>query len=107
MTKRLSYANRSVVFIMRLLGILLVLAAAIVLVFFSSMQAMESNVLLREGLEARAQVIFHRKDAVDLTKYFTAACIEDDGELSAGRYNDFTISLYNHKIDAPLQWVMP
>lgn len=34
MTKRLSYANRAVVFIMRLLGILLALALAAVLAFF-------------------------------------------------------------------------
>jgi hypothetical protein len=107
MTKRLSYANRAVVFIMRLLGILLALALAVVLVFFSAMQAMETNVLLREGLDARAQVIFHKKDSVDLAKYFSAVCIDADQELKEGRYDDFTISLYNHKIDAPLQWILP
>ena len=101
------YLNRTLLFILKCILIVCIILLLCVCIFFSATHLANLDVLVREGLKARAEVIFHLDETIDLTSYFTEECMEKDTELTEQRFQNYSITAYNQKIDMPAVWVWP
>ena len=96
-----SYPRRTLLFFLRGFIIILLIIFVAIIFFFAASHMSNIDILVREGMKARAQVIYHEDDAdeIDLTKYFSQECIDQDTELKNDAYSNFTITGYNQKVD--------
>lgn len=107
MGNRKKYLIRALSFILKyaVIGLLIILIA--VTVFFSVTHLSNIDIMVREGMKARAKVVYNQDESIDLTNYFTQNCLNADDELNNGRYEGYTITGYNQKTDFSMAWVWP
>ena len=82
-------------------------AALVVLAFYSAMDYMNAQTLVKDGMQLRAEVIIKGDDPTSLTKVFSKGFLEQDTQLSSGLYRSFTISNIDYSAEVGFSLVMP
>lgn len=104
---RYATARRSIWYILK---ILLVLVAAIALalgVFVAGLYTSNIYIILQDGMELRAECILQGGAQSDLTEYFTEDFIAQDTALSAGAYDQFTVSAFDYRLEVEKLFALP
>lgn len=95
----------------RLLALFCVLGV-ITLVFYFAMNATNIYIILKDGMAKRAQVVMMGQDE-DLTRYFSAAYLERDAQLSEAKngqsmyQNYYSITGFDHRMNLDWVWCWP
>ncbi len=95
----------------RLLGLTVVLGM-MVIGFYYAMNITNMNVVLKDGMARRAQVVMMQEDVSELTKFFQKSFLERDpavqNTLSGySPYQDYNIRGIDHRLEMGFTWVWP
>lgn len=95
----------------RLLAVTLILSLVVV-TFYYAMNLSNIQLVLKDGMARRAEVVMKEEDASELTKYFVSSFLERDEALVnavLGRtsYHKYSITGIDHRIDMGFTWVWP
>lgn len=95
----------------RLIAVCAVLAV-IVVGFYYAMNVANMQVVLKDGMAKRAQVVMMDQNASELTKYFQTAFLERDELLIMARneqspYKDYNINGIDHRLSMSWMWAWP
>ncbi|MBR6029357.1 MAG: hypothetical protein IKP40_09730 [Clostridia bacterium] len=108
----MKYLRRFVWFLaFRLTAAALILGLA-VCAFYYAMNLTNVQIVLKDGLARRAQVVMRMEDGQELTKYFQQTYLERDAALLAAEqgtspYQNYTIRGIDHRIDLGFTWIWP
>ena len=89
---------------------LLIWAAAIglvVLAFFAGMDYMNAHILIKDGMQERANVIILGDDPSTLTQVFSKNFLAEDELLSSDPYQSYDVSDFDYDIDVSFALVFP
>ncbi len=108
----MKYLRRVVWFVASRLFLGTVVAGLCVVVFYYAMNLANIQVVLKDGLAKRAQVILMDENPAELTKYFQTAYLERDTALIASEqglspYENYTIRGIDHRMEMGFTWVWP
>ena len=95
----------------RLLAAALVFGLA-VCAFYYAMNLTNVQIVIKDGLARRAQVVMRMEDGAELDKYFQQSYLERDAALLSAQqgtspYQDYTIRGIDHRIDLGFTWIWP
>lgn len=95
----------------RLFVVCLVLGLSVV-TFYYAMNLANIQIILKDGMARRAEVVMEDAEWDELTKYFQAGFLERDSDLIAARsgeskYRDYKITGIDHRIDMGFVWIWP
>ena len=62
-------------------------------------------ITLKEGMQARVDVVFKKSETADLSKFFTRNFLDEDKVLRSNTYTDFEIQTYDYKLEIKQLWV--
>lgn len=82
-------------------------AALVILSFYAAMDFMNAQVLVKDGLQLRAEVIIKGDDPTALSKVFSKSFLEQDALLSSGLYRSYAISRVDYGADVAFHLIMP
>lgn len=108
----MKYLRRLIWYIATRLLVFTLIAGLMVTVFYYAMNLANIQVVLKDGMARRAQVIMMDEDAGELTKYFQTAFLERDAALIAAQqgqspYEDYTIRGIDHRLEMSFVWMWP
>ena len=84
-----------------------VAAALVVLSFFAAMDFMNAQILVKDGLQLRAEVIIKGDDPTALTRVFSKGFLEQDTQLSAGTYHSYAVSGIDYNASVNFLLILP
>lgn len=95
----------------RLIAICAVLAVVLV-GFYYAMNVSNMQVVLKDGMAKRAQVVMMGQEETELSKYFLKAFLERDEVLLATRtgkspYKDYNVNGIDHRLSMSWMWCWP
>jgi hypothetical protein len=82
-------------------------AALVVLAFYAAMDYMNAEVLVKDGLQLRAEVIIKGDDPTALTKVFSKSFLEQDAQLSSSAYRAYSITGVDYGADVGFCLILP
>ena len=82
-------------------------AALIVLSFYAAMDFMNAQILVKDGLQLRAEVIIKGEDPTALSKVFSKSFLEQDTLLSSGIFRSYVISDFDYSAEVNFHLIMP
>ncbi len=100
-------AKRAIWFFMRTVLLILLLAGLCYAAFETAMRSSNLYILATEGLQLRAQCILQDGPKEQLRSYFTSGFIQEDAELTAGTYSDYTIKDFDYRVEVKAISVLP
>jgi len=100
-------ARRSIWYILKALIITIAVLALCLGMFVTGMYVSNIYILTTEGMEKRAECILMDTSIFDLTEYFTEDFVRSDTALYDGRYNDFTVTAFDYRLDIESFYVLP
>lgn len=109
----MKYLRRIVWFFANRLFILCLILGLIVTVFYYSMNLSNIQIVLKDGMAARAKHIMGMTESrKDLEKYFHPVCLENDelyqkAETEGSPYQDYNIRGIDHRMEMGFVWVWP
>lgn len=108
----MKYLRRLIWFIAARLFVVTLIAGLMVVVFYYAMNLTNIQVVLKDGLARRAQVIMMDEPSSELTKYFQTAYLERDNMLIAAQqglspYEDYTVRGIDHRMEMGFLWLWP
>jgi hypothetical protein len=95
----------------RLIGICVVLAILII-GFYYAMNMANMQVVIKDGMAKRAQVVMMGQDASELSRYFMPSFVERDEVLLAARngispYMNYNVVGIDHRVSMSWMWCWP
>ena len=109
----MKYLRRIVWFFANRLLLLCLILGLIVTVFYYAMNLSNIQIVLKDGMAARAKQIMGMTDSrKDLEKYFLPVCLEND-ELyqktvaEGSPYEDYNVRGIDHRMEMGFVWVWP
>ena len=81
--------------------------ALVVLAFYAAMDFMNAQILTKDGLQLRAEVIIKGDDPTALSKVFSKSFLEQDSQLSSGLYRSYVISDLDYSAEVGFHLIMP
>jgi len=108
----MKYLRRVIWFLASRLFVGTLVAGLMVVVFYYAMNLANIQVVLKDGLAKRAQVILMDENPAELTKYFQTAYLERDTALIASEqglspYENYTVRGIDHRMEMGFTWVWP
>ena len=108
----MQYLRRLVWYIASRLLVITLVLGLMVTGFYYAMNVTNINVVLKDGMACRAQVIMMTEDSSELTKYFQESFIQRDPQVQnaiAGysAYKDYNIRGMDHRLEMSFFWVWP
>ena len=109
----MKYLRRIVWFFANRLLVLCLILGLIVTVFYYAMNLSNIQIVLKDGMAARAKYIMGMNDSrKDLEKYFQAVCLENDEylrktETEGSPYQDYNVRGIDHRMEMGFLWVWP
>lgn len=109
----MKYLRRIVWFIANRLLVLCLILGLIVTVFYYAMNLSNIQIVLKEGMAARAKYIMGMTDnRKELDKYFQAVCLENDAFFQktvaeGSPYQDYNVRGIDHRMELGFFWVWP
>ena len=84
-----------------------VAAALVVLSFYAAMDFMNAQILVKDGLQLRAEVIIKGDDPTALSKVFSKSFLEQDTLLSTGVYRSYAVTDMDYSADVGFHLILP
>ncbi len=84
-----------------------VVVGLVALAFFSAMDYMSIQTLVKDGLQVRADVVIKGEDPSLLSKVYSKSFLEQDALLKSTTYQPFDVSSYDYHADIGLALVFP
>jgi len=109
----MKYLRRIVWFFANRLLVFCLILGLIVTVFYYAMNLSNIQIVLKDGMAARAKYIMGMNDSrKDLEKYFQAVCLENDEylqktEKEGSPYQDYNVRGIDHRMEMGFLWVWP
>lgn len=105
----MTYLRRLVWFLASRLFIVTMVLGLAVTVFYYAMNLTNIQVVLKDGMAARAKVIMMGDPVSGLTRYFQPAFLERDEMLNdeTQPYDDYTIRGIDHRLEMGFLWTWP
>lgn len=109
----MQYLRRTVWYIAGRLFVICLVIGLMVTVFYYAMNLSNIQIILKDGMAARAKVIMmDDADADVLKKYFQHSYLENDPDLTAAKqgrspYADYKVRGIDHRMDMNFFWVWP
>ncbi len=107
----MKYLRRFLGFLASRLVIITLVAAFLVMIFYTCMNYANIYILLSDGMKTRAEVVLTREDAKRLNDYFRAEFLDQDETLNIAfsensPYMDYDITDFDHllKVEAIRSW---
>jgi len=110
--ENVKYLRRLIWYISSRLLILLCVLGLMTMAFYFSMNATNIYIILKDGMAKRAQVVMMGEE-MDLTSYFSQACLDRDRQLAEALngqstyQNYYTITGFDHRISLDSFWCWP
>ena len=82
-------------------------ALLIVLSFYAAMDYMNAQILIKDGLQLRAEVIIKGDDPTALSKVFSKSFLEKDTLLSSGVYRSYAVTELDYSADVNFHLILP
>lgn len=94
------------------LFLVLVLLSAFTVTFYYAMNASNINIVLKDGMAKRAQVIMMQEDSSELTKFFQPSYLQRDENLllaleKKSPYQYYTVRGIDHRLSMTWMWCWP
>ncbi len=103
----MKYILRLLMFLLKNLVLIIVVGALLVIAFTFAMDASNVYIIANDGMKARAGVVLGVEEAVELTKFFTRNCLENDALLRSSQYTDYNIRAVDYRADIEWLWAWP
>lgn len=108
----MKFLRRFVWYLSSRLIIICIVLTVLIIAFYYAMNMANLQVVIKDGMAKRAQVVMMNHDAAELNKYFSASFIERDDVLNAVRdglspYKDYQIVGIDHRISMSWMWCWP
>ena len=108
----MKYLRRFVWYLASRLLIVVLVLGLMVISFYYAMNLANIQIVLKDGMAKRAQVVMMEEDTSELTKYFQVSFIERDAALVVtaqgnSPYRDYNIRGIDHRIEMGFTWVWP
>lgn len=81
--------------------------ALVLLSFNAAMDYMNVQVLIKDGLQLRADVVIKGEDPTPMAKVFSKNFLEQDTLLNSTAYRPYRVFSYDHKADVGFMLIMP
>jgi hypothetical protein len=98
---------RVLAMILKWLLIITTVSGLMVVAFITFMNMANIAVLVNDGMDMRAKVMFNIERTGELGKFFTVACIQSDTMLSSNPYTDYHISTIASKSEIQQLTTLP
>lgn len=79
----------------------------VMLSFFAAMDYMNVQVLTKDGMNLRADVIIHGDDPTPMSKIFSKSFLEQDILLNSTAYRPYLVSGFDYKADIGFALILP
>ena len=83
------------------------IVALVLLSFNAAMDYMNVQVLTKDGLQLRADVVIKGEDPTPMAKVFSKNFLEQDTLLNSTVYRPYRVSSYDHHADVSFSLIMP
>lgn len=109
----MKYLRRGVWYIASRLFLICLIAGIGITVFYYAMNLSNIQVILKDGMAARAKVIMGMDEDEDvLSRYFQSACLASDEVLTAAQngnsaYSDYNVRGIDHRLNMGFLWTWP
>ncbi len=109
----MKYLRRGIWYLASRLFLICLLLALAITVFYYAMNLSNIQIILKDGMAARAKVIMGMEENGDtLNRYFQASCLAADEELSqalndGSPYKDYTVRGIDHRLEMGFLWTWP
>ena len=108
----MKYLRRLVWYLASRLLVITIVAGLMVVTFYYAMNLANIQVVLKDGMARRAQVVMMNESAADLTRYFQTAFLERDQALIAVQqgqspYVDYNVRGIDHRLSMGFTWLWP
>lgn len=108
----MKYLRRFVWYLASRLLVITMVAGLMVVTFYYAMNIANIQVVLKDGMAKRAQVIMMNDDEGELAKYFQSAFLERDQALIVMRqggspYVDYNVRGIDHRLSMGFVWIWP
>ena len=107
------YLRRLIWFIASRLFLAVLILGLMVIAFYYAMNLTNVQIVLKDGMARRAQVVMQIEDNVsELNKYFQTTFLERDAALATvtqgtSPYRDYNIRGIDHRVNIDFAWVWP
>ena len=107
------YLRRLIWFIASRLFLAVLILGLMVIAFYYAMNLTNVQIVLKDGMARRAQVVMQIEDNVsELNKYFQTTFLERDAALATvtqgtSPYRDYNIRGIDHRLDMGFTWIWP
>ncbi len=109
----MKYLRRSIWYIASRLFVVCLIIGIFITVFYYAMNLSNIQIILKDGMAARAKVIMGMEDDSSvLYRYFQQSCIDSDQELTAAvngfsSYSDYNVRGIDHRLSMGFMWTWP
>ena len=108
----MKYLRRFLGFVFSHLLVLVLVLSLMTVAFYYAMNLTNIQVVVKDGMARRAQVIMMEEDTAELNKYFQRTFLEHDTALiaalqGASPYRDYNVRGIDHRIDMGFFWLWP
>lgn len=108
----MKYIRRLILHILSRLFIISIVIGIFLITFYYAMNASSIYIIVKEGMEKRAQVIMYSDDVQSLNKYFLPAYLQNDKSLQLklngqSPYSWYKIRGIDHRIELNWLWAWP
>lgn len=108
----MKYLRRFIWYLASRLLAICAIAAILIVAFYYSMNVANIQVVLKDGMSKRAQVVMMGADETELSKYFQPGFLENDSVLTLTRsgsspYQDYNINGIDHRLSMEWMWCWP
>ena len=108
----MKYLRRFVWWLVTRLLVLSVVLGLMVVTFYYAMNLANIQIVLKDGMARRAQVVMGMEDMSELNKYFQTGFIEQDAVLTTvpqgtTPYRDYNIRGIDHRLEMGFVWIWP
>ncbi len=109
----MKYLRRGIWYLASRLFLICLLTALAITVFYYAMNLSNIQIILKDGMAARAKVIMGMEGSEDmLSRYFQPACLAADEDLEETRtgnspYRDYNVRGIDHRLEMGFMWTWP
>lgn len=109
----MKYLRRGIWYLASRLFLVCMLLALAITVFYYAMNLSNIQIILKDGMAARAKIIMGMEDdAGNLSRYFQSACLAADEDLIQAEndnspYRDYTVRGIDHRLEMGFMWTWP
>lgn len=108
----MKYLRRLIWWLVEHLAAVALVLGLMVVTFYYAMNVANIQVVLKDGMARRAQVVMGMEDISELDKYFQSGFIARDAALAAvtqqtSPYQDYTIRGIDHRLEMGFLWCWP